>query len=358
VRGTLIKFLAFILVCSGFTGYLVITIGNIHPFQDTYNLSATFDDITGLLPNDNVKVAGVVVGKVTGLEIETGRARVTFQVRDGVDIPADSSAAVRWRNLLGQRYLYIYPGDTQRMLESGDRITETRSVVDLGELFNRLGPIVKAIDPNEVNTFLDAVTGALDGNEEKIRQALDDLARLATALGDRDAAIGRLITNLDTVAGTITDRDREIRIVLDNLLAVTSTFNDNTNVLDAAITELDAFSSNLGTLLEDNRAHIDNLLNNLTTVVGVVREKLPALEDTIAGLDSLGSSLFNASRYGEWLNQTIYCGAVGEDAAGQALVGPTDCELPGAGGMLPASSTGAGAITELVALGLAPAVQR
>jgi phospholipid/cholesterol/gamma-HCH transport system substrate-binding protein len=354
MRGTIIKFFAFIIVCSMFTGYLVITIGNIRPFENTYKLSASFDDVTGLLPNDNVKVAGVVVGKVTGLKVEAGRAQVTFNVRDGVDVPADSSAAVRWRNLLGQRYLYIYPGDADRMLDSGDRITETRSVVDLGELFNRLGPIVKAIDPHEVNTFLDAVTGALDGNEEKIRQALDDLARLATALGDRDAAIGRLIGNLDTVAGTITDRDREIRVVLDNLLAVVSTFNDNTNVLDAAITELDAFSTNFGTLLQDNRAHIDNLLNNLSTVVGVVRTKLPVLEETVAGLDSLSSSLFNASRYGEWLNQTIYCGAVGEGAPGVPLA-TTDCELPGVSGTL--STSGAGAITELVALGL-PAVVR
>jgi phospholipid/cholesterol/gamma-HCH transport system substrate-binding protein len=346
VRGTLIKFLAFIVVCSGFTAYLIVTIGNIHPFQGTYPLKASFDDVTGLLPNDNVKVAGVVVGKVTGVGIQKGKAVVDFKVRKGVRVPSDSTAAIRWRNLLGQRYVYVYPGSSKTSLAKGARVAKTSSVVDLGELFNRLGPVVKAIKPEEVNTFLDAVVGALDGNEQKVRKALDDLAVLARTLGDRDAAIGRLVSNLDTVAGTLDARDREIRTILDNLLAVTTTFSANTNVLNDAVTQLQRFSTDFGAVLQNNRSHIDNLLNNLSTVVEVVRSKLPVLDDTVANLDELSAALFRASRYGEWLNQTIYCGAVGRTAAGASLV-DTQCELPVAGGQLPGSTTGAKAITQL-----------
>ncbi|MEY2569301.1 MAG: phospholipid/cholesterol/gamma-HCH transport system substrate-binding protein [Actinomycetota bacterium] len=347
MRSTVIKFLAFILVCSGFTGYLIVTIGNIHPFQSTYELSARFDDVTGLLPNDNVKVAGVVVGKVTSIGIDRGRAIVNFHLRKGVRVPSDSKAAIRWRNLLGQRYVYIYPGSSGSSLAAGDRVAQTVSVVDLGELFNRLGPIVKAIKPEEVNTFLDAVVGALNGNEEKVRKALDDLGTLAQTLGDRDAAIGRLVENLDTVAGTIDSRDREIRTILDNLLAVSTTFSANTDVLNEAVTQLSRFSQDFGTILENNRGHIDNLLNNLSTVVGVVKEKLPVLDDTVANLDELSSALFRASRYGEWLNQTIYCGAVGRTAAGAAIT-DTQCELPVVSGQLPGSTAGAKALTQLL----------
>jgi phospholipid/cholesterol/gamma-HCH transport system substrate-binding protein len=353
VRATLIKFLAFILVCSFFTAYLVVTIGNIHLFQRTYPLSATFDDVTGLLPNDNVKVAGVVVGKVTSIGIKKGRAVVRFHVEKGTLVPADSQAAIRWRNLLGQRYLYLYPGTSSTLLRGGDEIGRTRQVVDLGELFNRLGPIVKAIDPAQVNTFLDSVVGALDGNEAKVSKALDDLAALAATLGARDAAIGRLVSNLDTVAGTIDARDKEIRTILDNLLAVTTTFSANTGVLDDAITQLGRFSTDFGAILENNRGHIDSILDNLTKVIGVVKTKLPVLEDTVANLDNLSVALFNASRYGEWLNQTIYCGAIGRTAAGIPLVETTDeCELPLAGGSLPGSTTGAQAINQLVGGGL------
>ena len=148
---TALKFGAFVLVCLTFTGYLAFTIGNLDvrdPLnRQNYELTASFDDVTGLLPNDNVKIAGVVVGKVTGIDTEDGRAVVTFQVDDDHDdIPRDSMAVIRWRNLIGQRYLYLLPGDSPEALQDGDVIEDTESVVDLGELFEKLGPIVSSID--------------------------------------------------------------------------------------------------------------------------------------------------------------------------------------------------------------------
>src|SRR5438045_7014827 len=149
---TIIKLLAFFAVCAPFTGYLAFTIGNIHLFEHAYKLTASFDDATGLLKDDNVKVAGVVVGKVGSVKINQGRANVEFSVKDSVKVPTDSSVAIRWRNLIGQRYLYVYPGNGSTVLRGGDRVQKTRSVVDVGELFNRLGPIVKAIDPKDAHT--------------------------------------------------------------------------------------------------------------------------------------------------------------------------------------------------------------
>lgn len=319
-RRTAVKLLLiFVLPCSLITGYLYFAIGNIQslklgPIQlldNEYTLRAMFDDVTGMLPNDNVKVAGVVVGKVTGVKVVDGRAQVTFKVRDSVKLPTDSSAAIRWRNLLGQRYLYLYPGTAATILRGGDRVTLTRSVVDLGELFNRLGPIVKAIDPKQVNAFLDAVVGGLDGNEQKLRAAIDNLASLAGTLGARDQAIGRLVENLDTVAGTIAARDREIRTILDNLVAITTTFSEHTDVLDSAVTELKTFSENFGGLLQNNRGEVDRTVSNLAKIIELVRTKLPTLDNTVVNLDDAAKRLFTASHLGEWLNQDIFCGTIG-----------------------------------------------
>lgn len=361
MRGTLIRLGVFVVVCIVITGYLVFTIGNVQslrigPIQfldDQYELAATFEDVTGLIANDNVKVAGVVVGKITAIDVERGRARVTFRINDDVRLPRNSTAAIRWRNLLGQRYLYLVPGDGATVLEDGDQLTRTESVIDLGELFNRLGPVVKAIDPAKVNQFLDTVVGALDGNEDQVRAALDDLAVLAAALGERDAAIARLVENLDQVAGTIVDRDREIRAVLDNLVTVAATFNENTDVLDQAITELGSFSEDFGTLLEDNRTQIDSLIANLAKIVAVVQAKLPTLDSAITNLDEASTRLFNASRYGEWLNQTIPCGRVGYPLA-QSVSPP--CTIVPGGSAAPSSrqSTGVQAVHELMAGAVTP----
>jgi len=321
MRGTIVRLVAFTLLCFSFTTWLAFTIGNVHgvavgPIQilghHTYELSATFDDSNGLLPDDNVKVAGVVVGKVTGVHLRDGRSFVTMRVNTNVQLPADSSASIRWRNLLGQRYVYLYPGRAGTALRGGDHIPRdrTRSVVDLGELFNRLGPIVKAIDPAKVNEFLRSFTDALDGNEAQLGDALHDLSLVAQTLGDRDAAVGRLVSNLDAVTGAIAARDQEIRTVVDNLTTLAGTFNDNRNVLVTANHDLNDFTNKLADLVGGNRASIDGALSDLAAIMQTVTNRLPEIDRSVANLDDAGSALYRASRYGEWLNQVIPCGAV------------------------------------------------
>ncbi|MEY2397775.1 MAG: phospholipid/cholesterol/gamma-HCH transport system substrate-binding protein [Actinomycetota bacterium] len=319
MRATLVKLGLFVAMCLSITVLLAFTIGNIQslrigPVQlldDSYKLSATFDDVTGLLVNDNVKVAGVKIGKVTAVKVLKGKARVTMRVKHQLKLPSDTTATIRWRNLLGQRYLYLEPGTASTTLASGGEIAKTRSVVDLGELLNRLGPIVSALDPAKVNEFLDTIVGALNGNEAKVSESIDNLSKLAATLGDRDEAIGRLVGNVDTVAAAVADRDAEIRQVLDNLSAITKTFNDNTNVLDNAVVQLSDFNGHLANILGDNRTQIDSIISNLTTVVGTVGAKLPTLDHIVGNLDDAAMRLANVSRYGEWLDQNILCARIG-----------------------------------------------
>jgi phospholipid/cholesterol/gamma-HCH transport system substrate-binding protein len=307
---TIAKLILFGAICTGFTLYLAFTIGNIKLFEDRYPLVATFDDVNGLLVNDNVKIAGVPVGKVTGISIVEGRARVKMSVRDSIKLPSDTRASIRWRNLLGQRYVYLEPGTASTTMTSDSEIENTLPVIDLGELFNKLGPIIQKIEPSQVNLFLDNIVAALDGNEAAVRAAIADLGTVMEAIGSRDEAIGRIVENLDVVMGAINSRDVQIRTVLDNLLLVAQTFNENTDVLDSAVTELGTFAHEFGGLLADNRADLDRTISNVTEIVRAVRTKLPVLEGAVDRLDDAFRVIYNSARHGEWLNQTIPCGRV------------------------------------------------
>jgi len=106
----LLKFAVFTAVCLAFTAWLVVMIGNIS-FESRQTYAADFDDVQGLLVNDDVKISGVTVGKVRDIEhLPRGRARVEFSVREGVDLPEDSTVTIRWRNVMGLRFLYVEPG--------------------------------------------------------------------------------------------------------------------------------------------------------------------------------------------------------------------------------------------------------
>ena len=309
IPATVVKLLLFFAVCTVLTAYLAFTIGNIRLFESTYTLTATFDNAEGLLRDDNVKVAGVVVGKVTAVEIHQGKARVSVSVKDSVKVPTDSSVAIRWRNLIGQRYIYLYPGTGSTVFKDGDTIAKTRSVVDVGQLFNRLGPILKAVDPKQVNTLLDTIVQALDGNQAKIRESIDNLAVVAQSLGSRDQAIGRLVDNVNKVAGAIDARDAQIRTVLDNMVLISQTFSQNTDVLNTAVTELGDFTDNFGSLLASNRVEVDRSIDNLNKVIELVKVKLPVLDSILGELDEAAKRLA-LNRYGEWLNNNVLCGAL------------------------------------------------
>jgi phospholipid/cholesterol/gamma-HCH transport system substrate-binding protein len=310
---TAIKFGLFVAVCLLFTVYLAATIGNttfgglIGRGPDTYTLAATFDDVTGLLVDDNVKVAGVPVGKVTGVRVEEGEAVVRMEIDSDHQLPSDSAAAIRWRNLIGQRYVYLFPGDAPTTFQDGDIVTETTSVIDLGELFNRLGPVVATIDEGQVNEFLETVTSALEGNEPDISQALDDLAFVVKGLGERDEAITSLIENLEVVSRTIADRDAQIETMLDNLAALARTFSDNTALLDTAIVEMGAFNRDLSMILDTNSDELDRIVANLDNTLNAVEGQLGPLQQTLDRLDENGRAAFLSSRNGEFLNQTILC---------------------------------------------------
>jgi phospholipid/cholesterol/gamma-HCH transport system substrate-binding protein len=370
MKATVVKFIAFIAVCMVFTVYLGFTIGNIRFshlwfFHRDYTLHANFDDVGGLNTNDDVKVAGVIVGKVTGIKVVdgpagrspdgNGRALVTFVVHKSVRLPSNTQGSIRWRNLLGQRYVYLNPPDKSQaspvVLRGGETLSNTISVIDIGQLFNRLGPIVRAIDPSKVNQFLDVVTGALSGNQDNLKSAIDNLATLTASLASHDDAIARLVDNVNTVAGTVSNRDAEIKTVLDNLLAISTTFSQNTRVVDDAITNLNIVNTNVDRLLVNNRDQIAHILANLNTLLATVVAKLPQVDAALAGLPLAAQKVFSVGAWGDWLNQIIPCGAV---EAAPSLDITIPCNFDNRTGASTKSSAPSGPSLPIGQSGLAP----
>ena len=197
-KASLVKVLAFSVICVIFTVLLGVKLANSRLFADTYDLKAAFTDATGVMAGDAVKLAGVDVGRVTEAEIKDGVALVTFNVDKTLELAEDSVIGIRWRNVVGQRFLYVYPGDDDEQLAENDviPISQTEDVADIGEFLNRAGPILQAIDPEQANAFLDAMNTALEGNEGDVRNLIDQGAILAKELGATDQEIESLLVNV------------------------------------------------------------------------------------------------------------------------------------------------------------------
>jgi phospholipid/cholesterol/gamma-HCH transport system substrate-binding protein len=104
--------------------------------SDGYELLARFDRVDGLERGADVRISGIKVGAVIDqtLDPETYRAEVRFTLRDDVQLPLDSSAAVVSNGLLGGKYLALVPGGDIEMLEPGDEVALTQSAINFEDL--------------------------------------------------------------------------------------------------------------------------------------------------------------------------------------------------------------------------------
>jgi phospholipid/cholesterol/gamma-HCH transport system substrate-binding protein len=296
-------FVALTTTLTVFIGQQILATG----WSDRYELTATFDDVTGLLTGDQVKISGVPVGRVNEIGIRQGKAVVVMEVDRDVRVPDDSTAAVQWRNTMGQRVIYLKPGASGRMLADGGRVPHTQSVVDLGEIVNALGPLTGSLDPDMLNKLLQGFAQTLDGNEDNVNAMIQNVDLLLAAFGRRAQTIQQMIDNYQTVAEAVRTRDRQIAASIDNLEQLTGVFAGNRQLLEGAVVEVSNVTSALNEVLGGNEEQLSRIIENLTAFTQTARWKIDSLEKMVQQLPLALRQLFAATNGGHFLRSNALC---------------------------------------------------
>lgn len=323
------RFSVFALFCLLFAGWLTVTLGNITLGADRASYTARFDDVTGLLVNDNVKVSGVTVGKVTSISVDDGGAAlVTFTVDDSVEVPEDSTITVRWRDAFGLRFLYVDPGESD-VLAAGDEEgvdfgnDQTNAPTSIGTFLHRITPFVEALDPSLQNEVLQAFQGSIVGRENEIRELVADGADLTQALASRDEEIGRTLDNASIILDEYAQRDEDIRALVDSLVDITETLARRNDTLDTAVTSLADLQAEFGTLVEANEDELRLALDALETTATTLSTNSDEL-NTILEMSPALIAYHRVSRIGQWFNVR----GVGVSADYEPLLTERGAELP------------------------------
>ncbi|GAA2447134.1 MCE family protein [Actinomadura vinacea] len=310
-----IKLLAFVLATSLATGVLAMTISNMR-FADTRDYNAIFSDVAGLLENDDVRVAGVRVGQVEKIRLYSGnRAKVTFSLtREGVfeaGLPASTHVNVRYRNLMGQRYLaltekagsansYVRPGGTIP-------ITQTQPALDLTALFNGFRPLFVALQPGEVNKLAFQIVQTLQGEAGTVNSLLAHVASLTNTLADRDKVIGQVITNLNSVLGTIDQRHGEVNRLITDLRGFVSGVSGDREAIFQSVEAINRLTGTTADLLNDSRPAIRDDIAGLRKLTATLNENDEDVDRALREAPKRMEGLINISSYGSWFNMYI-CG--------------------------------------------------
>lgn len=120
---------------------LALKVGNLSTYNvsESYVLQAHFTNVGGLKPTASVRSAGVLVGRVTSIVLDTERyeARVTMSIDKRYQFPKDTFANILTSGLLGEQYIGLLPGGDDVMLKSGDEFKQTQSAVVLEDLIGK-----------------------------------------------------------------------------------------------------------------------------------------------------------------------------------------------------------------------------
>ncbi len=314
-----LRFLAFVVLTALLTVWIGQNItGGSHGSR--YELRATFSDVAGMYDGDDVKLAGITVGEVTDIDVVEGRAHVRFEVDDEVRLPTDSTVAVRWRNLIGQRFLGLEPGDARALLpqDGSGTVDDAKDVVDLGQLVNQLVPLAQAVSPERVNEILTTLLQAFEGNDASFDSLLADVDSVLGVLAERDQTIDQLLDDYATISSAVASRDAQIGQMVDNLVAISETFAENDAVLDDALVELATLSEGLDGILDQSAGDLGLSLEHLAVLTGTAADHVDRLEHALQGLPELFDALLPVVNRGEWLRVSVLC----------VTTSPGPCPLP------------------------------
>ena len=298
----LVKLVAFIVVTSFLTLILASTIGNFS-FGDKTEYKAVFGDVTGLLPGNDIRIAGVNVGKVSSVELsDDNLGLVAFTLLDGREIPKSTVARMRYRNINGERYIALTEGTgSAEPLEEGATLplAQTRNALDLTVLFNGFRPLFQALDPESVNQAAFEIVQVLQGEGGTVESLVAKTASLTNTLADKDAVIGRVIDNMTTVLATVDDRSSELSDLVVQLRRLSAGFAADREAIGSSLAGIEQLTTATAGLLVDVRPPLraditelrqlaGTLADNKETIDGVLT-RLPAKLDLIVGTATYAS---------------------------------------------------------------------
>jgi phospholipid/cholesterol/gamma-HCH transport system substrate-binding protein len=305
------RFLAFAVVSVALTWWIAGQIRGPAP-DDQYILHAAFDDVAGLRSGDDVRLAGIPIGRVRSIEVVDGQAQLELAIDPAVRVAEDAEVAIRWRNLIGQRYVGIRPGSpTAAALTDGDAIDRTQDVVDLGQLVNQLAPLARAVGPEQINRILEALVAGFDGNDAAFDTLVASTSSLTAALGERESIIQQLLTDSATVSSALASRDEQIAAMVSNLAAISSTIDATDQLLGRTVDEVARFSTATADVLNRASGDLGAVLELVATLTGTAVNSLDTIEEAIQTLPAMMDAVLPTINRGPFLRVNLLCLAAG-----------------------------------------------
>jgi phospholipid/cholesterol/gamma-HCH transport system substrate-binding protein len=301
----LTKLVIFMVVTALATGVLVATIGNLS-FGGSHTYKAVFADATGLNKGDDIRVAGVKVGTVKGIEIsDRTRALVTFSVDDSASVTEATHATIKYRNLVGQRYIALTQDvGSPAKLDDGATIpiSRTQPALDLTVLFNGFKPLFQALSPSDINQLSYEIVQVFQGEGGTLESLLQHTASVTSTLADRDQVISDLVDNLSEVLDHVADRDQQLNELITTFKQFVGGLNQDRDAILGSLDQISELSVQTASLVKGVRSPLLGDIANLRQLTANIQRNRGELDRALQVLPIKLEKVGRTAIYGSWFN--------------------------------------------------------
>ena len=271
---------------------------------DTYY--AAFSEAGGLKPNDEVRIAGVRVGKVEKVELAGDHVRATFRVDGGADYGDETRAAIKEKTMLGAMYLALQPAGAGQLEEESEiPLERTTSPYNVIDAFSGLAENSAKIDTDQLAESLTTLADLTRNTPEEFKSALDGVSRLSTNIAARDEQINSLLTNLERVSRVLNDRDQDIIALMKDSDVLFRALVQRRDAVHNLLVSTSTLSRELTALVKQSRADLKPALTHLDNVVQVLNKNEDNLDNSLRLMAPFYRVFANTLGNGPWFDTYI-----------------------------------------------------
>jgi phospholipid/cholesterol/gamma-HCH transport system substrate-binding protein len=274
------------------------------PFLGGETHSAALSEAGGLKAGDDVRVAGVKVGKIKAVDLEDGHVRVDFTTDGSTRLGSETAASVRIKTILGQKFLMLEPAGPGE-LDEQIPLERTVPAYDVVEAFSDLATTAEDIDTDQLADALDTIATTFRDTPEEVRAAVEGLGRLSRTVASRDDQLHELLDHANGVTGILSERNKELTTLLadgDLLLQELERRRDDIHTL---LVNTATLSEQLTALVRENRAQIAPTLKSLGNVLATLQANQDSLDKSIEALAPFVRVFANTTGNGRWFDTYI-----------------------------------------------------
>jgi phospholipid/cholesterol/gamma-HCH transport system substrate-binding protein len=271
---------------------------------DTYY--AAFSEAGGLQPNNEVRIAGVRVGKVKSIDLEGDHVRVEFQIDKSAQFGTESGAAIKVKTLLGAMFLALEPAGSGQLKEGSEiPVERTAAPYDVVKAFSGLATTSDRIDTDQLAQALNVLAETTKFAPADFRSALRGVSRLSENIASRDAELNTLLTNLHKVSGVLGDRRQDIIGLMKDGDTLFRALVARREAIHNLLVSTSQLSGQLVGLVRDTRADLKPALNNLYGVVKLLDDNQANLDNSLRLMAPFYRVFANTLGNGPWFDTII-----------------------------------------------------